>query len=86
MNALLHRDTRSLMGTSFYDLIHPADIDYIVVSIKELLRKGHCRTFFYRLLGANGFVVWIQTEAATINYTARGQKGQYILCLHSNLG
>jgi hypothetical protein len=85
-NFLLRHESRSLMGTSFYDLIHPADLDQISDSMKELFRKGHCRTPYYRLIGANSSVAWVQTEATTVNHTTRGQRGQYILCVHSLVG
>lgn len=86
LNFLLRHDARSLMGTSLYELVHPADMSHLRASMQELFRKGHCRTVFYRLLGKNGSVVWTQTEAATVNHTTRGQKGQYVLCVHSVLG
>jgi PAS domain-containing protein len=86
LNFLLRHDSRSLMGTSFYDLIHPSDVASVAQAFRELFKKSHCRTPFYRLLGANGSVAWTQTEATTVNHTARGQKGQYVLCTHSVIG
>lgn len=86
LNFLLKHDSRSLMSTSFYDLIHPADVQAVARSFSELFKKSHCRTPFYRMLGANSSVVWVQTEATTVNHTARGQKGQYVLCVHSVTG
>lgn len=85
-NHLLKHDNRSLMGASFYDLVHPADIHSITQSFRELFKKAHCRTPFYRLLGPNNSVAWAQTESTTVNHTARGQKGQYVLCVHSIIG
>jgi hypothetical protein len=64
------------MSTSFYDLVHPADVKAVAHSFGELFKKSHCRTPFYRLIGANSSVAWVQTEATTVNHTARGQKGQ----------
>ncbi|CAD5231503.1 unnamed protein product [Bursaphelenchus xylophilus] len=86
LNYLLRHDARSLMGTSFYDIVHPSDMIPVAESMKELFQKGHCRTPFYRLLGSNSSVAWVQTEATTVNHTARGQKGQYVLCVHSVVG
>ncbi|KAI6215656.1 hypothetical protein M3Y94_00410500 [Aphelenchoides besseyi] len=86
LNFLLRHEARSLMGSSFYDLVHPSDVHTVAQSMRELFKKGHCRTAFYRLLGANSSVAWVQTEATTVNHTARGQKGQYVLCVHSILG
>ncbi|KAI1721826.1 PAS domain-containing protein [Ditylenchus destructor] len=83
---LCQQSNKSLLGTSFYDLVHPADLTPLVTSFKELFRKGHCRTNYYRFLGANGAVVWAQTEATTVNHTTKGQRGQYILGVHSILG
>lgn len=74
------------MGTSFYDIVHPCDIHAVAQSMQELFSKGHCRTPFYRLLGSNNSVAWVQTEATTVNHTARGQKGMYVLCVHSVMG
>ena len=85
-NYLLRHESRSLMGTSFYDLVHPADLEIISDTMGELFRKGHCRSPYYRLIGANNSVAWVQTEATTVNHTTRGQKGQYILCVHSLVG
>jgi PAS domain S-box-containing protein len=85
-NYLLRHESRSLMGSSFYDLVHPADLDIISDTMRELFRKGHCRSPYYRLIGANNSVAWVQTEATTVNHTTRGTKGQYILCVHSLVG
>lgn len=74
------------MGTSFYNLVHPADLDVVVDSIREMLTKGHTRTPYYRLIGLNKSVLWVQTEATTVNHTTKGQKGQYIICVHQLIG
>ncbi|CAG9534377.1 unnamed protein product [Cercopithifilaria johnstoni] len=85
-NYILRHEARSLMGTSFYNLVHPADLDVVVISIREMLTKGHTRTPYYRLIGLNKSVLWVQTEATTINNTTKGQKGQYIICVHQLIG
>lgn len=85
-NYILRHEARSLMGTSFYNLVHPADLDVVVVSIREMLTKGHTRTPYYRLIGLNKSVLWVQTEATSVNHTAKGQKGQYIICVHQLIG
>lgn len=74
------------MGTSFYSLVHPVDIKEIVHSVREMLHKGHTRTPYYRLIGANNTVYWVQTEATTVNHTSKGHKGQYVICVHDLLG
>uniref|UniRef100_A0A915PML2 PAS domain-containing protein n=1 Tax=Setaria digitata TaxID=48799 RepID=A0A915PML2_9BILA len=74
------------MGTSFYNLVHPADLHVVVISIREMLIKGHTRTPYYRLIGLNKSVLWVQTEATTVNHTTKGQKGQYIICVHQLIG
>lgn len=74
------------MGTSFYNLVHPADLPDLVASIRELLAKGHTRTSYYRLIGANKSVLWVQTEATAVNHTTKGHKGQYVICIHDLLG
>uniref|UniRef100_A0A914DHA8 Uncharacterized protein n=1 Tax=Acrobeloides nanus TaxID=290746 RepID=A0A914DHA8_9BILA len=86
-NFVAHRfANKNLLGSSFYDLVHPADIQPVVDSMKELFAKGHSRTPYYRLLGANSSVSWVQTEAMTVNQTMRGQRGLYVLCMHMLVG
>ncbi|VDN17239.1 unnamed protein product [Gongylonema pulchrum] len=85
-NYIVCRESRSLMGTSFFNLVYPADLDAVVASIRELLAKGYTRTPYYRLIGANKTVLWVQTEATAINHTTKGHKGQYIICKHDLLG
>ncbi|GMS79717.1 hypothetical protein PENTCL1PPCAC_30238 [Pristionchus entomophagus] len=83
---LLKSDSRSLMGASYYELVHPADAESLRASIQELLQKGHTRTPYYRLITGAGTVAWIMTEANTVTHTTRGQKGQYIIGIHHMLG
>lgn len=85
-NYILRHEARSLMGTSFYSLVHPADINAVATSMREMLLKGHTRTPYYRLIGAGRTVVWVQTEATTVNHTSKGHKGQYVICVHELLG
>uniref|UniRef100_A0A914ZWY9 PAS domain-containing protein n=1 Tax=Parascaris univalens TaxID=6257 RepID=A0A914ZWY9_PARUN len=85
-NYILRHEARSLMGTSFYSLVHPADINAVAASMREMLSKGHTRTPYYRLIGAGRTVVWVQTEATTVNHTSKGHKGQYVICVHELLG
>ncbi|VDM47893.1 unnamed protein product [Toxocara canis] len=85
-NYILRHEARSLMGTSFYSLVHPADINAVAASMREMLSKGHTRTPYYRLIGADKTVVWVQTEATTVNHTSKGHKGQYVICVHELLG
>uniref|UniRef100_A0A914ZRI2 PAS domain-containing protein n=1 Tax=Parascaris univalens TaxID=6257 RepID=A0A914ZRI2_PARUN len=67
-------------------LVHPADINAVAASMREMLSKGHTRTPYYRLIGAGRTVVWVQTEATTVNHTSKGHKGQYVICVHELLG
>ncbi|CAJ0573620.1 unnamed protein product, partial [Mesorhabditis spiculigera] len=85
-NFILKNDSRSLMGASFYELVHPSDAHIVHKSMRELFAKGHVRTPFYRLVAANNNLAWVMTDATTINHTTRGQKGQYVICLHHVLG
>ncbi|CAI5452397.1 unnamed protein product [Caenorhabditis angaria] len=85
-NYILRSELKSLMGTSFYDLVHPADMVIVSKSMKELFEKGHTRTPYYRLIAANNTLAWVQTEATTISHTTKGQKGQYVICVHFVLG
>uniref|UniRef100_A0A8R1DYP5 Uncharacterized protein n=1 Tax=Caenorhabditis japonica TaxID=281687 RepID=A0A8R1DYP5_CAEJA len=85
-NYILKSEFKTLMGTSFYDLVHPADMVLVGKAMKELFSKGHVRTPYYRLVAASNNLAWIQTEASTINHTTKGQKGQYVICVHYVLG
>ncbi|OZC09423.1 hypothetical protein X798_03584, partial [Onchocerca flexuosa] len=85
-NYILRHESRSLMGTSFYNLVHPVDLHVVVVSIREVLTKGYTRTPYYRLIGLNKSVLWVQTEATAVNHMTKGQKGQYIICVHHLIG
>ncbi|CTQ86693.1 PAS domain-containing protein [Caenorhabditis elegans] len=85
-NYILKSELKTLMGTSFYELVHPADMMIVSKSMKELFAKGHIRTPYYRLIAANDTLAWIQTEATTITHTTKGQKGQYVICVHYVLG
>ncbi|PIC30783.1 hypothetical protein B9Z55_021911 [Caenorhabditis nigoni] len=85
-NYILKSELKSLMGTSFYDLVHPGDMEIVSKAMKELFAKGHNRTPYYRLIAANDTLAWVQTEATTITHTTKGQKGQYVICVHYVLG
>lgn len=85
-NYILKSELKTLMGTSFYELVHPGDMQIVAKSMKELFAKGHIRTPYYRLIAANDTLAWIQTEATTITHTTKGQKGQYVICVHYVLG
>ena len=54
--------------------------------MKELFSKGHVRTPYYRLMAANGNFAWLMTDANTTNHTCKGQKGQYVVCVHYVIG
>ncbi|KAK0410916.1 hypothetical protein QR680_005392 [Steinernema hermaphroditum] len=86
MNKIVRSNQRSLIGSSFYDLVHPGDVARVSDWIRDLLVKSHCRTSFYRILGAAKNVIWVQTDAITVNHTIRGKKEQYIICTHYFLG
>ncbi|PIO74806.1 hypothetical protein TELCIR_03171 [Teladorsagia circumcincta] len=74
------------MGSSFFELIEPSDLPSFRESMKTLFAKGHVRTPLYRLLAANSTVVWLTTEASTVNHTSKGQKAQYVICVHHIAG
>lgn len=76
----------SLVGSSFYDLVHPADLPHVSAAMKELFVKGHSRTGFYRMLCRKASVAWVQSEAVTFSRTSKGQKEQYVLAVHNILG
>lgn len=83
---ILKHETRSLIGTSFYCLVFPTDINRVASSIREMLVKGHSQTPYYRLISNNGSIIWLQTEATAVSHTSKGRKGQYVICVHHLLG
>ncbi|CEF61739.1 PAS domain-containing protein [Strongyloides ratti] len=86
-NSLLKKDSRSMVGTSFYDLIHPADVLEVGTSIKNLFETGHVQTIYYRLIAPeDSLVYWMVTICNTVKHTSKGQKGQYVICMHYYLG
>ena len=54
--------------------------------MKELFTKGHVRTPYYRLVAANGNFAWLMTDANTTQHTCKGQRGQYVVCVHYIIG
>ncbi|KAK6042061.1 hypothetical protein COOONC_20434, partial [Cooperia oncophora] len=82
LNYILRNELKTLMGSSFFELIEPSDLPSFRESMKTLFAKGHVRTPLYRLLAANNTVVWLTTEASTVNHTSKGQKAQYVICVH----
>lgn len=86
-NSLLKKDSRSMVGTSFYDLVHPADVLEVGTSIKNLFETGHAQTIYYRLIAPeDSLVYWMVTVCNTVKHTSKGQKGQYVICMHYYLG
>uniref|UniRef100_A0A914VVD3 Uncharacterized protein n=1 Tax=Plectus sambesii TaxID=2011161 RepID=A0A914VVD3_9BILA len=69
----LKLEPETLIGTSFYNLVHPEDLLNLVESLKVLFKKMHCRTPYYRLMGGCGTLIWVQTEASTVSSTSRSQ-------------
>ncbi|CAI2352487.1 unnamed protein product [Caenorhabditis sp. 36 PRJEB53466] len=86
LNQLIKSDVKSFVGTSFYDLVHPADMQILIESMSELFSKGHTRTPYYRLCASNNNLAWVLSECCTINHTTKGQKGKYVMCTHFVLG
>ncbi|KAK6011160.1 hypothetical protein OSTOST_23766, partial [Ostertagia ostertagi] len=62
LNYILRNELKTLMGSSFFELIEPSDLPSFRESMKTLFAKGHVRTPLYRLLAANNTVVWLTTE------------------------
>ncbi|KHJ88262.1 hypothetical protein OESDEN_11948 [Oesophagostomum dentatum] len=86
LNYILRNELKTLMGASFFELIDPNDLMSFRESMKTLFAKGHVRTPLYRLLAANNAVVWVTTEASTVNHTSKGQRAQYVICVHHIAG
>ncbi|WKY11299.1 hypothetical protein Q1695_003119 [Nippostrongylus brasiliensis] len=86
LNYILRNELKTLMGASFFELIEPNDLQSFHKSMKTLFAKGHVRTPLYRLLAANNTLVWLTTEASTVNHTSKGQRAQYVICVHHIAG
>ncbi|EPB68539.1 hypothetical protein ANCCEY_12369 [Ancylostoma ceylanicum] len=86
LNYILRNELKTLMGASFFELIDPNDLMTFRESMKTLFAKGHVRTPLYRLMAANNSVVWVTTEASTVNHTSKGQRAQYVICVHHIAG
>ncbi|VDM59483.1 unnamed protein product [Angiostrongylus costaricensis] len=82
LNYILRNELKSLIGTNFFELIDSNDLPSFRESMVILFAKGHVRTLLYRLLAANNRVVWVTTDASIVNHTSKGQRSQYVICVH----
>uniref|UniRef100_A0A0K0DDM1 PAS domain-containing protein n=1 Tax=Angiostrongylus cantonensis TaxID=6313 RepID=A0A0K0DDM1_ANGCA len=86
LNYILRNELKSLIGTNFFELIDPNDLPSFRESMVMLFAKGHARTLLYRLLASNNRVVWVTTDASIVNHTSKGQRSQYVICIHHIAG
>ncbi|VDN05667.1 unnamed protein product [Thelazia callipaeda] len=83
---ILSGKSNSLLGTSFYSLVYPTDLQAVVTSVRELFSKGHTKTSYYRLIGANKSVLWVQTEATITSRLKKNQRTSHVFCTHTVIG
>jgi len=72
----------SLLGESFFTLIHTADIQNVQAAFLKLKEQGLCSTAPYRLLAYNGGFIWVQTRASCAVARRGSAKERSISCQH----
>jgi len=75
----------SLVGESFYNLIHTGDIQHVQAAFRNLRDHCLCRTAPYRLLVRGGGYCWIQTRASCSAPQRGSSRGQTVICQHTQL-
>lgn len=65
---VLGYEPQCLIGKSFYDLVHPEDLKYVVDTVQTISRDMHKRKFEYRYLHANGSYIWLESVS---NYLSK---------------
>jgi len=73
---------RCLLGESFYNLVHTADIRLVQTAFRNLREHGLCCTPPYRLLVRGGGYCWLQTRASCTQARRGSSRGQSIVCQH----
>lgn len=63
---LLGYNTEDIIGSNFYDLIHPEDKDSARQSIVEILESNEVVTISYRYMKSDGEYIWFETSCKTI--------------------
>jgi len=75
----------SLLGKSFYHLVHGLDTSHIQEAFTQLREQGQCQTAPYRLLVKGGGYCWLQTRASCRQPRRGSGRGPTIQCQHSQL-
>lgn len=79
-------DPKIILGGSFYTHVYTDDLGRIKDNFKELFARGRTRTPYYRLMGGNGRINWMQSEFWTVKQSTRAHRGQYVIGKHNVLG
>lgn len=72
----------SLLGESFYNLVHAEDIHNVQTAFRNLREQGVCCTRPYRLLVKGGGYCWVQTRASCAPVRRGSSRHQAISCQH----
>jgi len=75
----------TLIGSSFFELVHALDIVSVQKAFKNLKEHGQCETCPYRLLCYTGGYAWVQTKACLATARRGCNKGQTISCSHQQI-
>uniref|UniRef100_A0A915IQ17 Uncharacterized protein n=1 Tax=Romanomermis culicivorax TaxID=13658 RepID=A0A915IQ17_ROMCU len=78
--------SKSLVGISYYSLIHPDDLPFVQASFKQMYQSGYCSTKYYRLIRNFEGYLWVQTDASLQKHTIKGLSTNYVLCYSHVLG
>ncbi len=65
--AFFGRAIESLLGSSFRDLVAPADIPLVGQSLKQILKTGRIQEQALRVVGADGGMLWVSMSAYCLN-------------------
>jgi len=85
MSVVASYSTNSLMGVSFFELVHAQDIVNVQKAFKNLKDHGQCETPPYRLLCYGGGFAWVQTQACLAATRRGSSKGQTVSCSHQQI-
>ncbi|XP_031570758.1 endothelial PAS domain-containing protein 1-like [Actinia tenebrosa] len=82
---LLGYSQKELIGKSWYNFHHAADLDNVLMTHRLLLTKGQSVSKYYRFLARDGGWVWLQTKAHVV-YDSKTCQPQFVFCINYVLG
>eukprot|EP00092_Neocalanus_flemingeri_P000879 GFUD01000936.1.p1 GENE.GFUD01000936.1~~GFUD01000936.1.p1 ORF type:complete len:1030 (+),score=208.67 GFUD01000936.1:83-3172(+) len=85
MSSIASYSPETVLGLSFFDLVHAQDIGNIQKAFLILKEHGQCETSPYRLLCYGGGYAWVQTKACLGSIRRGSSKGQTISCSHQQI-